>query len=262
MSVEIKGIDFLDRNNYDKMIIAVKRNNYIVEVIGIEKEYKTIDRDNRWSNILDSKSDEEKIEELINYYLDYSNINEINQYEFIPCYDGLFYGIKGTRQLYMNLNNVKFKDIYSRIQTKYINNRMVFLEKNKDIKNYSIGISRGTSYKKEQYNYLPDSITIKLQGCINQRNGIKDIVQEEKQFLQEFLYDKFSEQESFAHIEDRNLHSEDCENYVNLGYHVTCGDLSIGIDNVELLPDVVHVVEKYNKERKDAKIKQLKLEGF
>ena len=85
---------------------------------------------------------------------------------------------------------------------------------------------------------------------------------EQKNFLQDFLYSKFKEKDHFAYIEDRNLYFEGCENYINLGYFVNCGDLCIVINDENLLPDVVSVVDKYNKERESAKKLQLKMEGF
>lgn len=262
MSVEIKGIDYLDQNDYEKIIIIENTNNYVIDVIGPEDETKKIKSINKWSNALNGKSDEEIINSIIEYYLDYSIINQINDHEVIPNYNFLFNCIRGTRQLYLNLSNKKIEEVKSKIRMKYYIDREKMIEKNKDIKNYCLNISRGMCYKKEGGNNLTDSITINLLGCINQKNGTKDITQDEKIFLQDFLYSKFSGKDCFINIEDKNLYFEECEKYINLGYFITCDDLCISINDRNLLPEIVSVVDKHNKQIENAKKLQLKLEGF
>ena len=80
----------------------------------------------------------------------------------------------------------------------------------------------------------------------------------ENEFIKDFIYSKLVEKGEEAYIEDQNLYFDECENYINFGYFVNCGDLCIAIYDMNLLPEVSSVVDKYNKERENIKIKKLK----
>lgn len=260
MRLKINNINLLNENDYDRVIIKKRNNGYHVSVKRVRESVPKMKGKNKWSSNLRRLDDVSKLKEIINYHLEYTTINKIREEVVLPYYGSIFTEIGGNRTIYLDMHSCIFNDIKKNVRIKYYNDREKTIENNKDINYYSISASDESSYKIIDDGFV-STMEIKLLSYQNGINGCRYLDDVENLFLKDFLWDKFYKEDQDAKIENQNLYNEEDENYVNLGYFVTCGNLTVSVDK-ELLPNVVNVVENYNKEREKEKSMQLKLEGF
>ena len=256
MSVNIKGIKRLNQNDYEKIIIIEQKNGYLVNLIYSKKEETTTNT--KINNPLKGKSDIEQIKIIINNYLDNTKINKLSEYQLIPYYTSSFNIINGDKDLYFSLHNEEFNDIKNKVKNKYYSDRLKTVEENKNITYYNFKLDSASSYNIVCDSYFGEKIEFSLLGHKKHLQNDLYIDEEERAFFQEFIYNKLLETGEEAVINNNNLYDEETEGYINLGYDVTCGSIVINIDNSDLFPEIVGVVDKYNKERKNIKIKKLK----
>ena len=146
----------------------------------------------------------------------------------------------------------------SKVKEKYNSDRLNAIKENGDIAYYKFKLDSVSAYYVMKDKYFGEQISFCLSG--KKISGQMLIDEDEKIFFNKFVSDKLQQEGKEAIIENKNLFNEEDENYINLGYYITCGDVVIDIDNIELLEEVLNVVDNYNKERKNIKIKKLKME--
>lgn len=257
MGVVIKGLKLMNANSYDKIIIRENNGNYTVDVKGSLLKIPTLSLSYQFLDSLPGTNSEDKIIYIIEEFLRYSAINCVTDHQYLSRYAGYFSVIKGNRELDLRLiNKSKFQCIPSMVMNKYCNDRISFCDYNKDINQIDF-YTKGeqTSYQKKDVNF-GSYLEFYL---ITKNNKLPEF---EKKFIKDFLNDRLNQIGETATIENKNMWSGHTEDYVNLGYFLTCGNLVVSIDNITLLPEFISVVDKYNKTLETEKKMQLKMEGF
>lgn len=261
--VKIDGLKYLDANCYDSIMIREKdgfnvdvklQNLEFNELLSLQK-FKGQLVSSKFSTELKNKTEKEKIIEIIKKYLEYSIIYGITSIYHLSHYDGWFNKISGTRNLYLQISNVK--DIYQMILKKYTDDRLKFCSNNEDINSYKVVINNySTSYQR-------------YENCIylNLLSDNNIIVNFEKEFLKDFIFSKLYEIGKIAEMKYITNRMEFTKNINSYGYYIICGDLTINLSgNDKQLKDILICVEKYlneyNTELKQSKILQLKIKGF
>lgn len=260
MSIKINNMNLLNENDYDKMIIRGNNDKYSVNLKKTKEPFPKIKSKYKWTDNLNELDDESKISKIINYYLEYTTINKIADDVVLPYYNEVFTEVSGDRKLYLSIKSSLSNDIKTNIKMKYYNDREQVIQQNKDINYYRISATNYSSYK-----IINNDSSIMEINLLSYQNGIggnRYLNEVENEFLKDFILEKLNEEGMEAIIENQNLYNEDDEDYINFGYFVTCGNLTIDVNSVDLLPNVVNIVNKYNKERESTKKLQLKLEGF
>lgn len=252
MKTIINDLDKLNKGNFSKLSLKVQDDKYRVRVAGEDKDYE-VDSDiiPFYDTIKDLNSDE-KIIEIIKYYLDNHTIISINdvgeayynsgEYCIASSYNSIL-AIK--KDFPPRLNHVILGDL---IGEKYKIDREKFLVMNFCNKNVLIKNSntKTSSYKINEYGFIELNVVLK----------------NEKRFITNFLYEKLEDNGNYkAHIEPNFVYNSSLNQYVLLGNKIVSEDLSIGFDE-DFKYIVEEVVNTYNMQFENSKKLQLKKEGF
>lgn len=257
MSVRIRGLNLLDSNLYQRMIIREDLSgNFQVSVIGEKPRVPMIPTSFLFSDDLKRKKDTEKINLLIEHFLRYSRVSKLERNAYLDYYRGDFQVIKGDRELDFQLRNPELKNSIKMIENKYLNDRLAFCEENKDVSNILLRSNWDVYYQKGN-DYRDDYLKFYLQ----ENRGA--LVGREQRFLQEFLYHRFCEIGEFVLLRDRSyLHNLPDGTLITYGASYVCGNLNLWTMSEPVTSCVEEVVEKYNEELTTQKKLQLKMEGF
>jgi len=264
MSVKITGLNLLDSNFYDRVLVTEKNNDYRVY---IQKDKKIKSEDifrgkgiligDKFSDELKEKTDEEKIISILNKFLEYANINMISK-DYL-AYNKIYDVASGTREFRMQIFSPKLKIISQMIINKYQNDRLKCIYENRNINAYTIHLSGITSYTKD---LTGKHIALDLLS----QNG--KMMEFEKQFLEEFIYTKLNEIGQYTDFGPRKIFTSIFLNSEEImQYRLVCGDLRIVFDNDRyLIKEVEKIVNNYNtnlhKQKTMQMNMQLKMEGF
>ena len=251
MSVTIRGLGFLDANYYDGIVITQKEDDYIVNVRGKRSKTPMIKLPNKFSDRLKGLDDIDKIDNIIDYFLQYEKIISIRDDDYLSHYYGKYSSIKGSKDLSLQLIDTKMKKIFNKILKKYQMDRILFVYDNSNINNYVFNVSYKSSYRFS----LEDWIEFDLKCNDGKLKGV------EFEFFKSFIKEKLSEQNEVATIKKEEIFHIYGDNCIDMGYYIRCGDLSIKVDS-GFLNEAQNIVDMYNNSREKEKIKQLKLEGF
>lgn len=257
MGIVIKGLNHLDANNYNRIMIREENGNYLINIKNNKGKYDGLKTSYRISDILDEQTNEEIIMTIIESFLRNSKINKIKDNEFLDRYNGKFTVVKGTRELDLQVFNPKLSIISKIIINKYLNDRLEFCDKG-NINSYEIE----PTYNKTSYKEI-NTVFGKVKRLeLLQRNGKTAAF--EQSFLKEFISEKLCNQNEIAKIVHRGICTPVNCHYVPTETCLTCGNFHIKLlnPNMDLLNEVTEVVNTYNKEREESKKMQLKLEGF
>jgi len=263
MSVKITGLNLLNSNFYDRILINKKDSNYRIYIQknkkikpqdifrgkGIPTEYKFTDE-------LRDKTDEEKIIMIAKEFLEYANISMISRDYF--AYNKIYDVASGTREFRMRLFNPKLQIISQMIINKYLNDRLKCIYENRNINAYTIHLSGRTSYTKDTTGYH-----IGLELLI--QNG--KLAHFEKQFLEDLIYTKLNEIGEYADFGPKQIFTSIfLKPEEIMQYRLKCGDLRIVFDNDRyLIKEVEKIVNDYNNLHKQKVMHmnmQMKMEGF
>ena len=202
-------------------------------------------------------NDTEKVIEIVKKYLEYSNVTEIKNLCHLSHYKGWFNVIRGTRNLYLQIYGSETKIIPQLILKKYIEDRLKFLNDNKDVNLYEIGIGfNSASYgTRKQEDKECISISLFSENCM--------LFRFEQEFLKKFIFDKLYEVNKEAKLVYITSQYQFTENINNYGYHIVCGDLVICLKALDkiLLEQIKTYIQEYNENLKQNKMLQLKIEG-
>lgn len=256
MSVTLKGKRNLDANDYERMVIRKKDKDYQV-VIKSKTAYPKLENGYKISEELKDKTDNEKLQILVEYFLRYSKISHIEDGEIFPYYDGRFSTIRGTRQLDLQIGKENKGIIPKLVLEKYKNDRLQFIYDMKSISNYEISVNNThTSYGLQERGFEP-FVRIDLIA----KDG--KMYKMEREFLKTFINDILENSNDIALVEREKVFSPRCMTYVERDTYFTCGDVKVKLlPNSDMICEVKNMVNKHNFEINEAKSKQLKMEGF
>lgn len=258
MGLKFVGKKLLVANDYNRIVIKQKnRDAYNVIIKGEKFRGAVIKVVNDLYKKSKDRSNEVLVKQIINDYLDYAKIKYIGD-EFLRRYEHRFIVARGNRELDLQLYNEKFKSVPIMLINKYVKDRVEFCSNASDISSYEFGYGRTSSF----YERIDGNCGSCIKFRFLSRNG--KLVAFEKKFLRDFLYEKLYNNGEEAKIVNNNVYFPAADNEVYLGTYLICGDLKARLfDNYgDIAQEVRNVVNKYNEERKVAKSKQLKLEGF
>lgn len=258
MSVKFNGLNKLDKNCYDNIVIKENPDNgdYQVNVKGETLKYglqTTLPIS--FSKRIKKLSDEQKISEVINYFLENHQITLIGIK--IVSYNNRYSRIESNYaslllQMYHPLTE------FSACITKYQKDRAEFLQQHSNITNYIVS----TSFSESSYNLAKyddkEAIYLKVKTT---RENIWNV---DKNFLKEFIHEKLANNESEAYPSLIVYGTYAMQFNKDLAYaKIRCGDLEFIINDQYLLDSVVYeVVKEYKESLQEQKTKQLKMEGF
>lgn len=249
MSVSIRGLDWLNANYYDGIVITQKEDNYIVNVRGKKNKFSMIKLSNKFSDRLNGLDDIDKIDNIVDYFLEYEKIIYIRDDDYINYYFGKYSSVRCFKNLSLQLNNSKMEQIFNKILRKYQMDRRVFVYDNSNINNYKFNMSYKSSYG------------FSVRDCIefDLKCNDRKLIDFEFEFFNGFLEDKLSKYQDVATIEKKEIFNVFGDVYIDLGHYIYCCDLSIALDSA-FVGKTQNLVDKHNDSL--GKVKQLKLEGF
>lgn len=259
MKIKIQGQKHLNSNLYDNIVVGNKQKDIETVLItaSTQNPYPNMTKTTTKNimNIIKDMTEEEKLEEIIDYYLRNNRI----------CYlkedNGVLARSTSGRRLHIKayFNKEDFNTtpkISSKILEKYKLDRLLFLDEHEDIKDYRISVSDIVGYEKNR-----DTIKITLR----ENNDFSDIVAWEEYFLKSFILEKLYEVNEPAKIKFREKFK------YNFGivcyspcFKITSGDLIIHLYGISrrLEKEISIMVMNYNYNREEPYKKQLKLEGI
>lgn len=256
MSLTCNGIKKLDANFYERIIIIEdpQTHNYRISVKGEDNKLNGIYPTNpsAFSKRIRGLSDEEKITEIVSYYLDYHKIKSIGD-KYIDYYDKCSCVESDFGDLILKVH--KPLDIYRKCILKYGKDRKDFLSENSDIINYEISISQKESLYQIREFETSKQIELRLQ--------YKDdsLWKYDEEFIKEFIYEKLNSIGVPALIVGESYYWPAFENYLQATV-LTCGNLQVHISDSRVKSVLSEVVNKYNESLEKRKRLQLKMEGF
>ena len=260
MSVKIEQLNLIKMNDYNKMIIRKTNDGYKVTARRHGERMPQISASRKRAKFFEGLSDKEKIEYLIDHFLNYNTLNCVSKNILIPYYDDVYTYEKCDKELYFNLKEQLQKEMMTKVKEKYYSDRLKTIEENSDINYYTFKLGSVTSYNIVKDNYFGKCIEFCLLGYKKELNSCICVDEEEESFFRKMVEEKLQQEGEEATVDNKNLFNEEDENYINLGYYITCGNTVIDIDSDSLFMEAVNIVDNYNKERKDTKIKKLKME--
>ena len=273
MGVKIDGITRLRANYYNKLVIREDRNNkdYRVNVSGNKINHETETVGNRFMDDFKNKTDYEQVMEIIEDYIRNTKICGIDDLISLSDYNGekfnVIYGNFGYKKMLLQLYNRDFKDIFYKINDKYIQDRYDFCYDTRGIKTFRIS----TSFTGSGYTYDLDN----LYNGSKEEEWFKDIclkednfrvIDSERKFIEQFILNIFSKFNEEIRIEKiYNNEYEWTRNDV-IGFVLMCGDVKIYFPKYQSLLFINVIVHNYNvllKQNKEiCKKRQLKMEEF
>lgn len=248
-SIKIEGKKYLDKNDYDKLLIDLASDVRRVKFFG-KNTYPTTSLKHKVSDDIfkydsykvDKNIQDEVILQVIDHFLDYTTINEIKYNQKVDRYNGRWDLIESPyRTLMFRPNGFISNDINKKIMESYYNNRAKYCF-NKENKIKSIGVStNSTSYGEE--------ITI----LVGKDRSISEIDQE---FLTNLIEDRLD----LNHYADICYSSRRVNQFYEEYAYISCGDTKIEIkDPLDMF--VRDAIVIHNRELEESKNKQLVLRG-
>lgn len=258
MSVKINGLKKLDANFYEKIVIKDSEQGFLVNVSGNLTKLDTVHVGDKVSSRLKDISDEEKIKEIIEYYLDYNKINTINVSRSSD--EILIKSLEG-KTLIIQSSSPFTDNIKKSLFDKYNKDRCDYCYSSKNVKVICLDVS----WESSSYEMILDEKSNKGNLCLTLKTGINGLVSSETKFLLEFILNKISE--CNEKIEIISVFDLDYKNGVfGEWYSLLCGNFEIYFSKRKDLLWIFELVDEYNKkinnDKLDIKKRQLKMEGF
>ena len=230
--MEIIGRKYLDRNDYDSVIITPK----LIRVFG-DDNYDTIKSSNPFSTSLNGISRVEVIDSVIDYFLRYTRVSLLSDANM-----GSRYILIGNEEKLLKLGTSISRDTKDSIFKKYISDRDNFLSRAKS-DSYILDYAN----RKSNYGVTGDAIKFILAKKDN------ELVKFEKEFLSRILDSVLSTTVTIKH--------EDGYSYL------VSGNVSVRLDFID--ESVISAINKHNAniekrnlEMEKQKSLQLKMEVF
>ena len=243
--MKIEGKKYLDKNNYNKIVIDLLGKEYSVKV-KCSKDYNCIDSDYLFTDELNNLNDNEKVIEIVEYFLRNNKIFEIADTN-LKGYEGGFSIAYSSpdRLLAVKLPDNEFgKLIGNKILKKYYDDRKLYCLTN-DIKSISSSYGKGTFYGDNKV-------------CLITKYS--ELTKSEELFLKELILDKLDyEHRAYFDFLESDTGIEDIKFKAP---HLVCGDLKIRFGSESIIRSVDKIVYAYNCELRKEKEKQLVMKGW
>jgi len=264
METKIVGQKHLDSNLYERIIIGNKQKDKNTILITAKTEkYKNVETIKTTSKtFMESIKDireEYKLEEIVDYFLRNNIIYTVKEDNGIMALSTSgrklhckAYFKKDDYQIVRKLNNL--------IIEKYKNDRLLFLEANKEVKNYRIT----TSANIIAYNQPGDFVELSLLS-LRQQDKSWELAEFEEKFLKEFIYEKIVEENEYATIKYRECYNSYFgEIFLSPCFKIYCGELEFYLYDFsrKLERELGIMIMNYNYSREENLKRQLKLEGI
>lgn len=252
MNVIIKGIENLDANDYEKMIIKQKGDDYQVTIKG-QTKYTKVTTPNKISDELKDAEDNDKIQRLVEYFFNYSKINCMMDIGS----DGRSITAKGSRQLELQMGKKGHKDIFYMVTEKYLNDRLSFVSSMTSVSYYEFSCnSTHTSYSVKENGNEPCI-------CFDLIRDNGQLCEYEMEFLSNFISGILENASGKATIGRKRLMDPHGKFSSADEIYFTCGDVKIKLfKDATIITEVQKMVQSHNKIIESSKAKQFKLEGF
>lgn len=258
MNIEIRGKKYLNSNLYDNIVVGDKKNNEdTILITATSKEYKNVETiamtGKSFIDSISHLSSQDKVLEIINYYLRNNNLQLIDGKEGIHIFS------TSGRRLYIksSLLDKQMKNIILKeIMKKYREDRLMFLEENTEVRSYEIYGTSGL----EHLIYHDGTLGI---GMLLYSNN--SIGEQQLKMLKKFILEKLCSIGEKANIVYREKYNHqifgECDEPC---LKVVCRDL---IFDLERLPKqdimtTLSTVYAYNYSIDEQDKKQLKLGGI
>lgn len=242
--MKVRGINYLDDNFYDSLIIKEGKTGLDIIAKGPDLNSKTISAIPVLKS-LDRLSLEQLKNELIRYFIRY---NKINLIEDNYVYHGKIYSkISSNRSnmlLSLNYSDLN-RELFNEVIDKYEQDRLCEVYKNNlDIDQYSVI----TSPTRSQYSIFNDKVNGEIVKKIKLHLRCKDgkILESEKVFLLGVIKDKLSMECEDAVIERSNYYDFDHERVFLGDYILECGSLKVEFKDEDLLSLLSDLVQEHN----------------
>lgn len=241
--MKIFGAEYLDSNDYKDILIS---NNI---VISANEPYEAVHFSSSFTDPLKGKSDEDIIEEVIKYYLDYHTVTSIS------LIDSDFFKVDSTSHVSLRVFRPVSLDIRKRIFNKYEQDRMSFLN---DVDFNSSVFKISSSFNCSSYDSSNGQYNFNVLTSLS--SGVYDY---ESVFLTT-LFDSMMFPGEIGVKREKYLFPHDMKSSVSFYDTLACNNASsseqVYVSN-ELVPIIFDVVSKHNNLERE-KPKQLVLEGF
>jgi len=243
--MKIEGQKNLNSNLYDNITITDK--------IKVKSNFKfpTLNMNSKFSNDLKKLNDDEQIDKVLNYFLEYSKINGIVENYYHAGKEYML--IAGSRDL--KIEGYFKKDQMQKILLKYQKDRINNLIGN-DIETIELTTDDNETLYYEYYNLLEEEKRIKIILLSKKRILLPPF---ERSFLETYLTDIFGNNKMIIDKDyDNNNVWNDMDKFILEG-----SDKKIKFNRC-LLPEINNISINHNKkiDEYNNKYKQLKMEGI
>ena len=252
-SFKIENRKYLDKNNYDKVLIDLASSTRRIKFFGKDLSKSKMRSPKFTDDLLrtnaykaDIQFQDEVVLGVLDHFLSYTTINSIETNKIVKRYEGYWDIIQSNdRELMIKMAGFFSRDIIKKIHESYYFNRSKYCF-NKDNEISAIHLTKNSEYFGKEI-----GLRVKKDGSLSIRDS-------------EFLIDLLEDRLDYEHEARMIYENHDIPRvnfYVGSSCYVICGDLKIKVD--EGLDYIIGpTLLKYNNEVKETKGKQLILEGF
>ena len=258
MAVKISGLNLLNANMYDRILLTESEGTYRVYIQKQgNRDLDGIHVGINFSEEIKEQSDEQKIISIVDKFLEYANISTLTK--DYQAYNKIYEVARGSRELAFKTQEAMLEVIKQKVFQKYINDRLKFCSENRNVNFITLSLEGKSSYAKKTSKHI--SFSLLTHNC--------ELMGFEKEFLRGFICSRLYEIGEYAMIDSRSyLNSILVTREELVQYYLICGDLRIvlGSDRY-LIKEVSEIVDDYNIQRKQQNLEQskkiqLKMEGF
>ena len=256
--MELRGLKYIDANDYYSLMIRDTEKGLKVNAQG-DMKYQTIKSSFPISLELDRNDEEKTKNELVSYFLRNNKINMIEDNLILSRYDGKFLGaLSGDKGLYLQIKkNDNSIDIAKKILDKYIIDRYQTVFNEEDVVIYKIDTADKSSYRVYEVNGEK-----RVEITLKRKPHSLDIVQIEKEFLEEFISEKLSMIDEVVELKRKKIYFTHFENFLDQGRTFDTKKFSIIIKDDKLVEIFYNLIYTHNINIEENKKLQLKLKGF
>ena len=174
--MNIRGLKYLDANSYEKIVVRCKDAHYFVNVLS--KSHVNPNHEKHFLKRIKGLNENECLDALLTYFLDYGLINEISEVHYEPYYDDQFFKVSSReRKLLIQSDNINTIDDINAVNKKYNLNLLKTLYKDKYDYIYLEPSHKENSFKE----YCCDGkkiLTIRFINSLKNKNYYESILTE------------------------------------------------------------------------------------
>lgn len=249
MSIKIKGLKYLEENDYSNISIEKIGFNYAITILPSDNWMPKIKCKERESIISERINSKENVKAIMRKFYEQNNITGLGR-TFVGYDDDRYDYFKSNhRKMIIKLNNYNFRDVLNEGYSNYLKARkeLLYLDNNKK---YIVE----KDSDRYAFDILDDTTKIIL-------NCSKNNIQSENEFLKEILDLKLNEQFEKAYFEFKE-EPYDSSGIKKVVAYLKCGEFELRTSDVSVYNIMHEYVDIYNdkREKEMSKYKQLKFD--